>query len=213
MSNFYIPKYDCIFIHIPKTAGGAVRNLFFNKEYEGPFFGFNKIQQSKFSFCFVRNPYDRILSAYKFTAKKFPEEQRTFQQFLAIATDESIKYHIAYLSKHYNEFIRHHTLPQTHEYNCLNYATFVGRYENLQSDWKIVCKKIGAEYEPLPKDKDKDTKPVRSLSQKIYDYLYPEKSRINYYSSFFDNEQLKIINEYFKKDFEVLGYKQIKELP
>ena len=49
--------------------------------------------------------------------------------FLDIVEDESIAYGARRRTA--EEKIRHHTIPQSHPFNCLQFADFVGRFENI----------------------------------------------------------------------------------
>ena len=75
LHSFYESK--TIFIHIPKTAGisiiksvygdvtlGGHRSMYFYSRI------FNLNKEKYFSFCFVRNPFDRLYSSYKFYRAK-----------------------------------------------------------------------------------------------------------------------------------------------
>ena len=76
MSNFLIHNPGCIFIHIPKTAGTSIRMGFFKEEFEGPAFGEIPAHwPSYFSFAFVRNPYDRVIRAWKMFARGTSEAE------------------------------------------------------------------------------------------------------------------------------------------
>ena len=69
-------KKKIIFIHIPKTAGvSLVKSIFGNVTLEGHRFVsfYKKVFGNKyfyfFTFTIVRNPWDRLYSAYKFLEK------------------------------------------------------------------------------------------------------------------------------------------------
>ena len=51
-----------------------------------------------------------------------------------------------------------------------------------------------------------------NLFAKIYSVLFPASYKKSYYKKYFNQERLEKINEFFSKDFEVLGYKKIKDL-
>ncbi|MBF7049372.1 sulfotransferase family 2 domain-containing protein, partial [Campylobacter volucris] len=65
-------KYKCIFIHVPKVAGTSIERVIFqtNTWLVGHVKAIDYINLDKdrfnsyFSFGFVRNPYDRVVSAY-----------------------------------------------------------------------------------------------------------------------------------------------------
>ena len=194
MSSFYIPQYNCVFIHIPKTAGLSIRKGFFEKQYHGPFNGKVPARYKNcFSFCFVRNPYDRLISAWKMLTRDWQKlPQLSLIDFLSIVTNESIRFGHGRTFKNYNISVRHHTLPQTHKYNCLHLSKFVGRYENLEQDFKLICEKIGRVYKPLP---------VINKSQGDRNYM-----------QYFDRETLDITNRYFSEDFIRLNYELINTI-
>ncbi len=192
MSNFLINSPRCVFIHIPKTAGTSIRNGFFNKDYQGPVFGHVPEEwNGYFSFAFVRNPYDRLVSAWKmFTVgtenlkDDFP--QLTLREFLDIVTDESIIFDER--RKSYEERIRHHSIPQTHPFNCLRQAKFIGRTETIDEDFRKICSKIDVAHQSLPK---------------------MHYTRRDDYRNYFDKETISITNRYFAEDFAKLKYKTI----
>lgn len=65
-------KYNCIFVHITKTAGTSVaKSLFGELPYHYRAFEYRVIYGHKtfrnyFKFAFVRNPWDRLLSSFKY---------------------------------------------------------------------------------------------------------------------------------------------------
>jgi chondroitin 4-sulfotransferase 11 len=216
MSSFYIPKYNCVFIHIPKTAGSSIRNGFFNQDYIGPYYRFPYKYKQLYSFAFVRNPYDRLISAYNFFHIKkletdhYKELKLSFDQFLKIAIDDSIGYRECSIHNNIPQFIRHHTIPQTHDFHQLRYAKFIGRYEHIDTDWQKVCQDISADYRPL--DKNNVSKKIKWYD-KWYQKYFPEHYKIRFYKKYFNSNNLDIINTFFDEDFTSLGYEKIKALP
>ena len=195
MANFLINDPKCVFIHIPKTAGTSIRRGFFNNNYEGPTFREIPINwQNLFKFAFVRNPYDRFISAWKMFSKgvafstwEYPhdgEKNISIEDFWKIVVNDEIIYDER--RNTFEEKIRHHTIPQTHEFNCLAHADFVGRFENLNSDFKVICKHLGAIYSELPyNNKSKYSKTYRelfspSMKKKVQEYYYNDFKLLDY---------------------------------
>ena len=85
-------------------------------------------QEEYFSFAFVRNPWDRIMSSYLYSKRlghKF-----TFESFF-----DSIEF-------------ENHCKPQSYFLN--KNIDFIGRFETLQEDFNLVCGKLGLEPKQLP---------------------------------------------------------------
>ncbi|MCQ6274872.1 sulfotransferase family 2 domain-containing protein [Bacillus sp. V3B] len=87
---------------------------------------------SYYKFCFERNPWDKVISAYFFVATK---EEITFEQFLDSYLGFSCNFPL-----------------YTIDGNTA--VDFVGKYESLDKDIIRVCRKIGLPYDGwLPKAK------------------------------------------------------------
>ena len=189
MSNFYLRRHRAVFIHIPKTGGISIRDGVFKGQYEGPSFGgIPDTWEYDIAFCFVRNPYDRLISAWKMftegTSRGGVENPGlTLEDFLRIVTDDRIVYD--HRRSTYEERIRHHTIPQTHPFNCLQLADLIGRFESLQDDFDRICRrlKIG---------------PVRLPVLNV--------SRHRQSMEYFSDESRCLVQEYYRQDFEQLGY-------
>jgi hypothetical protein len=68
---FYWRKHGAIFVHVPKVAGTSVSHAVYGRalgHYPASFIesAFPKLFSTCFTFGFVRNPWARVLSAYKF---------------------------------------------------------------------------------------------------------------------------------------------------
>lgn len=154
--------YKCIFIHIPKTAGKSISQTLFGNFAGGHtqvggylnIFGastFNKY----YKFAFVRNPWDRIFSAFNHYvngASKFPTDNNWEVEYLFYQDHLShLKSFEEFVMDWLNEervlnsaihFIPQHlmiTLPENRD-NIL--VDFLGRFENIDEDYKKICNKL-----------------------------------------------------------------------
>lgn len=193
MSNFKLLNPDCVFIHIPKTGGTSIRKGIWNKNYEGPVFGYIPEEwQHLFKFAFVRHPLQRLVSAYSMFTDgaigdvewKKPKDARplTLEEFIAIVLDESILFDER--RKSFEEKIRHHTIPQTHPFNCLFMADYIGYFENFEEDFSIIISKMNLISE-LPKIHYTNSPPWQTLLK--------------------DKLLTKCVH-YYQEDFSKLGY-------
>ena len=93
MSCFLLKDIDAVFIHVPKTAGVSIRQGVFRGRWEKEWL-MPKRWEDKYAFAIVRNPYDRLISAWKMLTKgtDFIEHQSdiSLHDFVDIAMDESI---------------------------------------------------------------------------------------------------------------------------
>lgn len=165
MANFLLVNPDCVFIHIHKTGGTSIRHgVWGGVRPVEPAFGYIPDEwMHLYKFAFVRHPLDRFISAWKmFTdgalasqrgpgktaGPSAPRRQLPIDEFAAIVFDENILYDER--RKTLEERIRHHTIPQTHEFNCLRFADFVGRFESIDADFNIIRDRLNI-ITPLPK--------------------------------------------------------------
>ena len=156
--GFSFAQFDafrCIFVHIPKAAGVSVsKSLFGNLGGGHVMIGayriiFPKTEfDSYFKFSFVRNPWDRLLSAYLFLKQgglnaddrrwwsdHDMSRYRTFDEFVS-----------NWLSRE-NADRSLHFLPQ-YRYLCAPFTRtlcvdFVGAFEHLERDFAYVRERLG----------------------------------------------------------------------
>ena len=190
-------KHKFVFVHIPKTAGTSIEKFFnlygVNNKGDNRIFNIdimfgqnaqhftykeilkksNKNLSNYFSFSFVRNPWSRMVSEF-FWRKHFPKlRKRTFKDFV-------LKTH---------EFKDVHILPQTIfvlDKGGKQLVDFIGKTENLQEDFNIVCDKIGIPQQQLP---------------------HKNKTKHKHYTEYYDDETKQIVAEKYAKDIEYFGYK------
>lgn len=202
--TFLIENPKCIFIHIPKTGGTSIRKGVFNLGDRNMCDKWGDVPaawEKCFKFTFVRNPYDRLVSGWKYFGG---EKNFSFANFVQIATDHKahrgkptgVPPHPGRVNsgREWEQFVRgsiyHHTMPQLHPYNNLKYADFVGRFENLQEDFDKICGRLNIPKQELP---------------------HLNKTNHKHYSSYYDKSTKMIADQYFKEDLQKLGYYFSKE--
>ena len=124
------------FTHIPKTAGNTLKALYGTEDWY-THKGHQKtieIPENTFHFCFIRNPWDRLVSTYhwvrnhdKFKCKRFYKEyrERGFDKFVkAFHKDPQARMNQTHLIPQY-DFIYH---------NDILIPDYVGKFESFNSE-------------------------------------------------------------------------------
>lgn len=199
-----------IFVHNYKVAGTSVRSILnphgnwsfrasthldkikilmgiYPKVYSNQFYGHStlldlkkripgRIFSSYFKFGFVRDPWDWQVSLYMFMLQqkdhpqhKIVSSMKSFDEYIEWRVNKDLKLQKAFF---YDE-----------EGACL--ADFLGRYESLRSDFKVVREKMGI----------KSDLPHLNASRK-------ERTYLNYYSI----SSIDMVYEGFKDDIETFNY-------
>lgn len=188
-----------IFVHIPKNAGMSIKaklkdahswviptptdgvdpklDLFWNHH------GVKDLADQYpqyFTFAFTRNPWDRFVSTFFYLKaggmKKWdgPDVQKyignkSFREF-TLNCDEAIENQTHFKRQHW----------------WLNGPVdFIGRVENLQEDFDVVCDKIKIPRQKLP---------------------HANKSKHKHYTEYYDDETWGIVADKYKTDIERFGY-------
>jgi len=130
-----------------------------------------------FKFSFVRNPWDRLVSEYKYRY----QNKVLFKDFVKQIKITS--------NRPCSDTLRH-LLPQyvfLFDEEGKPLVDFIGRFENLQEDFNKVFKKLNI--------------PGGNLGKRNVFY------RRKHYSYYYDKETKNIVSEIYKKDIEIFGYK------
>lgn len=146
-----------------------------------------------FKFSFVRNPYSRAVSIWKYA--QFAEEV-TFAEFARTQLGGS------YWEQEY-WFVR----PQT-DFTHVDgepAVDFIGRFEKLKADWSKVCERLGFDDRPLPRANV--SKPAeRSTLGKLRRSLKPKIERFADWREHYDEESKRIVAERYADDLRTFGY-------
>lgn len=187
----------CIFFHIPKTAGLAVSNALFNNRAAGHI----DVETAKvlvgvwrfpyfFKFCFVRNPWDRLVSAYHYLRKGHPTSPiahtlmrgASFAEFVtetlrspAVARELHIRPQCSFVVDSRGELV----------------VDFVGRFEHLERDFETVARRLG------------QARKLEAHNQSLHQD----------YESYYDDQTQKIVADFYRQDIELFNYRFAHSVP
>lgn len=130
-----------IFIHVPRTGGTSIECFLDSSKFEHKFsreihsrHDYELREHSDyFSFSFIRNPWERMLSFYLFD--KAGSTKYSFESWLQLIRIRNR------FAQSMSFFIMDDDKPR---------VDFVGRYETYQTDIEYVCDRLNIEYEELP---------------------------------------------------------------
>jgi len=148
-----------------------------------------------FKFSFVRNPWSRILSEYRY---RNYFHHRSFRDFV-----------LNKLPKPGWDDRYRHVMPQydmLHDREGNLLVDFVGRFETLQQDFDRVCAQLGIAVSSLP-HRNKSDKNSRDLKRRFRNFLYRNgENRCQDMADFYDDETREAVAEYYRKDVKTFGY-------
>ena len=233
VTNMISHENKCIYVHIPKAAGTSLCNIFRDekkKEWDPfPFspdtpadlkfdpppphfraqdhvkYGHATQEQfdSYFKFTFTRNPWDRIVSEYKYRGyvRRYP-----FKEFL-----------FKHLPRRSWSDLYCHLIPQydfVFDENGNQVLDFVGKLENLQADYEHVCKILSIPIQPLPRD-NKSLSIFRRRDNNLMTMLRTfrdlvsinrRRNTFSKYTEYYDKESIDFVAQLYKNDIEKFGY-------
>lgn len=190
-------EHKCIFVHIPKAAGISLGYSIFGRhtgnhttisEYQ---IAFDRSEfNGFFKFAFVRNPWDRLLSAFLFLknggrnkndlqwAEQHLSGFRSFDEFvLKWVNRQNIYKGIHFVPQYRFVTTKKITRPD---------VDFVGFFENINNDYEYVRSRLGFG------------------NDLIHDNKTTEKS--GEYQSYYSEKTKNIVSDVYREDIEVFGY-------
>ena len=181
-----------IFIHVPKTGGTSIGEALYG--YAAGHHTCAEFRDSNpnkfhlyFKFSFVRNPWDRLVSAYFHLKSEsgVPINVAWFRDNLSKYRDFEHFVHEGLSSPNVSSWV--HFRPQ------VDFITdsvgkvlvdFVGHFEDIQIDFSHVAQRVGIR-NSLP---------------------WANKSCHEHYISYYSDDTREIVRQFYQKDVEVLGY-------
>ena len=152
---YMMGRKKVIFLHIPKTAGTSIRNtLFFNPPFRGiDQYGKHHTTReilyligkeewdAAFTFCFVRNPWGRLLSQHNYFVRKkiISGESVDFNYWAKKSIDYALEFDpLKKQNKHFYPACDW----MKDEHNNLLLPDFIGKFETVGKDFQLICEKL-----------------------------------------------------------------------
>ena len=186
-------QHRFIFVHLNKTGGTSIEKIFEPqadqkdvryKHASIAYYArkFPRLYRDYFKFAFVRNPWDWLVSRYHWSRDKqqlfdysFAEMLGRLQRRVPLAADAPWLEKEALLPQRDRLAIRGRVA-----------VDFVGRYENLQGDFDVVCARLGIEPRTLP---------------------HVFKTHHTRYVDYYDDTTQKIVAQLYAPDIAAFGYR------
>jgi hypothetical protein len=192
-----------IFFHNPKAAGTSMENVIYGKRWD-PYqfdpelfvgwheqYGFSQHATYAhmldfydeprighyYKFCFVRNPWDRVVSAFNYSIAAGEISGDNFGEFVD-------GYYELVTTNSYRP--GHHATPQTDYifHDGRQIVDFIGRYERLFEEWKFIADMF--EFPPLPIHNRSKQRPA--------------------YQNYYNDRTKQRVSEMYAKDIEFFDY-------
>ena len=190
-------EHKFIFIFQHKCASSSVRvalenvcqfNLSFHRGVLSKEYSNNELVKYSDYIIFAncRNPYERVVSAWKYLQREFPpEHKRTITRGLSfkdtlldLPEREKGMFDYAHITECQTDCILNSS--------GASITDMIIKFENLQEDFNNVCDTIGIPRQQLP---------------------HKLKTNHKHYTEYYDDETRQIVAERYAKDIEYFGYK------
>lgn len=186
-----------VFIHIPKCAGITVNRTLYGCRGGAHMklalyrrFLSAREFETFFKFTFVRNPWDRVVSAYHFlgegglnerdrrdaerTVHAHPTFEAFVEEFLGAGRAREV---LHFRPQHLWLTLPGRTGPQ---------VDFIGRFERFEEDFTTICERLGVRRAPS--------------------HANPGRSRPASYREAYTDRTAEIVGEAYARDIELFGY-------
>jgi hypothetical protein len=187
-------QHQAIFIHIPKTAGVSLKQALGVPEEIGhaDYLAFRAASPAKcrsyFKFTFVRNPWDRLLSAYSFLqAGGIPR----FDRFWRVQLMSGVTSFEEFVMDRLENAVAFQALHFRPQYSFLCDGAgrmkmdFVGRFETIEEDCEQLAARLGIAL------------PLQRLN----------RSRHTAYQSAYTPAMRDLVARIYARDIELFGYR------
>jgi len=142
-----------------------------------------KEMDSYFKFCFVRNPYDKVVSDYRWRCRTKKISNVSFLEFLKRLADPSRPDPEKIVPKPKRNW-------PIYTINDAPIADFIGRFEDLVKDFAHICKTIGIPF-------DAERMPRAKASKKGKNFSYKD---------WYGEREVELVEKIFQKEIDYFSY-------
>lgn len=188
---------DSIFVHIPKCGGSSVSKTLYGNMAYGHKTAIiytciypKKIYENMFKFTFVRNPWDRMVSAYFYLSAKVGIDEELEWSKKNIRDDDDFE---SFVMRWLNEKSCYSNLMFIPQYIFIlgakgeKMVDYIGRLENFDEDYAYIANRLGV---------DKNLMHVNSsVTRESSDYR-----------QYYNDQTRELVARVYRKDIELLGY-------
>lgn len=186
----------CIFIHIPKCAGISISTSLFGcyggghmELWKYQFLLDNNFYNSAFKFTYVRNPWDRVFSAFNFLKNGGFDERDQSWSLKILKNNLSFEKFVKDLLHRTTIQKKNHFKPQVDFMKDLSGnigLDYIGRFESIENDYLVITERL-------------------NMNKKLTKENVGRKKGIDYRLQY-DNEMVDIVRRVYKNDIEILSY-------
>lgn len=153
-----------------------------------------KIWDTYLKITIIRNPFDLVISRYywllfkkKKNIKYYFKNNKFKLLIIEILSFLNLFFRFGYYVNNFNFKWKntHFYLDENNNKICDYYL----RFENIDEDYKLLCKKLNLKYEKLPLIKNK------------------QRIKKKHYSKYFNQKQIKKLNLMFENELKIFNYK------
>jgi len=222
--------FNCIFVHIPKTAGRSVEMFFMNK------LGLNReIEADREKLLIIDNddPAKGTVKLSHLSAAEYVQcghiSRQEFSRYYRFSFVRNpwarlvseYRYRNFLSHRSFKDFVMNklpppgrddkyrHIMPQTemlYDKAGSLLVDFVGKFETLQQDFDRVCQQLGFDESSLQHVNSSDKK-SRELRRTLRNFLYRNgENKLRSYVDFYDVETREFVTNLYRVDIENFGY-------
>jgi len=177
---------EFIWIRIPKTGSQSIKSLI-HDEIQHPHFSSQALVQvigrqrydELFKFTIVRNPWDRLVTCYHY----YQHKESSFEQWIKNGMPNNIT------GSKFRPSSLIHQLGWFTDEEGNSMVDFIGKLENIDKDWKIICDFLKID-EP----------------EKIPHKNKTRQARKKHYSTYYDEELKNLVGDMCSEEIKLLNY-------